>query len=93
MKLSEDHWQSAMIKKQHMIKKIRLSIHYVVTPSILLPFQLVFYLILLISSFNPSILPPPLAASSILNFLLSHAHPPPSVLSSLPCLIFAPPLL
>lgn len=49
MKLSEDNWQSTLIKKLHMIKEIRLFIHYVATSSILLPFQLVFPLILLIS--------------------------------------------
>lgn len=66
MKLSEDNWQSTFIKKQHMIKEIRLSVHYVATSSVLLPFQLVFHLILLISSFNLSILPPPLATSQSL---------------------------
>lgn len=70
-----------------MIKEIRVSIHCVLTSSVLL-LQLVSHLILLISSFNPSILPPSLPTSSTPNFLFSHAHPPPPF----PYLLFAPPL-
>lgn len=64
-KLSEDNWRSTFRKKQHMIKEIRLSIHYLLNSSFLLPFQLVFHLILLIFSFNPSIFPSPLPTSSL----------------------------